>query len=494
MISILLLLSALLLGSYLGKLSLIDPDEPRYAESAREMLILKNYLIPQLNFQPRVNKPIFFYWLVALSYQLFGISEFSARLPSLFFGVILVLIIYLWLREEIGQKEAFLSALIALSTPAIFIVSRIAITDMVYTTFLLLSLFSFWKSSRNRKFLKRAYFFLALSLLTKGPAGAILIFLTFLAFSFWQRERSLILRIFSLKGFLFFLFLGGFWYCFLLSRIGWREFLALAIKETWGRMEKGFVHWEPFYYYIPLLLIGFLPWSVFLPSLSKLDWKDRFNRFLFTFLLVTFLFFSFCRSKLPTYILPIFPALAILTARFFYRFWDQTFKNLKYLFWMSIFFSIWLYFFLPRLSNFVQPPALLKVMLAICLLSLPLLFLLQARLKYQFCYLFILPFLFYYYLLLSFGDEFSDYRSSKALFQNQQIDSDTVYTLNLFEPSIVFYSQKKVEEIQDLSQIGSGYLVIRKEKFPELKAKQSSWELISESKKYYLLRLQKLQN
>ena len=130
----LFLFSAMLLFSCLGRLALIDPDEPRYAESAREMMVSGDYAVPHLNFIPRVNKPGLFYWLILASYKIFGVSEFAARFPSAVFGLILILGLYFWVKNEIGEKEAFISSLILLSTPIFFVISRLAIIDAVFTT------------------------------------------------------------------------------------------------------------------------------------------------------------------------------------------------------------------------------------------------------------------------------------------------------------------------------------------------------------------------
>ena len=185
---LLILVSSFFVFFQLGKLALLDLDEPRYGEAAREMLVLKDYVVPYLNFEPRINKPILFYWAIAIFYKLLGISEFSTRLPSALAGLCMVIFLYLFVTKELGEQEGFISALILVSTPMFLIISRIAIIDALYSVLIFISLCFFWIYFQNGKFLIPSFLFLGLSMSAKGPAGVCIIFLTVVLFSLTQRS------------------------------------------------------------------------------------------------------------------------------------------------------------------------------------------------------------------------------------------------------------------------------------------------------------------
>jgi len=485
----LLLLSSILLFSRLGHLALIDPDEPRYAESAREMMISGDYAVPHLNFTPRVNKPILFYWLILASYKIFGVNEFAARFPSAVFGLILILGLYFWVRKELSGKEAFLSSLILLSTPIFFVVSRLAIIDTVFTTLILFSLFALWSSLRNRKFLVLFSLFLGLSLAAKGPVGVIIIFLAALVFSLIQRDSTVMKRFFHPLGILTILIIGGSWYFLLIDKIGWVQFKSLVLQETLGRFQEGFVHKEPYYYYLPVLLGGFLPWSLFLFSFKKIDFKNEFIKFLIIFVLVTFSFFTFCKTKLPTYILSIFPAMAVISSGIIARIWNQKRKEPIALFFIFLFCALFMLFLPLKLMEPLTLSAVRKISLALVLISAAFLFLSKFKMKTQFFCFLLLPALIYFFLLSNFGDEFSRYRSCRELFKSQDIAQDEIYTWNIFSPSMVFYSRKKVKELSNLKDFKGKYLIIKKEDWRLFAGYKLSSKAVSETYKYYLLKV-----
>ena len=485
----LFLFSAMLLFSCLGRLALIDPDEPRYAESAREMMVSGDYAVPHLNFIPRVNKPGLFYWLILASYKIFGVSEFAARFPSAVFGLILILGLYFWVKNEIGEKEAFISSLILLSTPIFFVISRLAIIDAVFTTLILLSLFSLWSSLRNKRFLIPFFLFLGLSLSAKGPAGVIIIFLAALVFSLLQRDSTIMKRFFHPLGILTVLIIGGSWYFLLLDKIGWVQFKSLILQETLGRFQEGFVHKEPYYYYLFVVLGGFLPWSLFLFSFKKIDFKNKFVKFLMVFILVTLSFFTLCKSKLPTYILPVFPALAVVSAGVISKVWNRKRKETAALFFIFLLCAVLILFLPLKLMEPLTSSAVRRISLFFVLISVIFLFLSKFKMKTQFFCFLLTPVLIYFFLLFNFGDEFSRYRSCRELFRTQDISQDEIYTWNLFEPSIVFYSRKKVKELRDLKDFKGKYLIIKKEDWSLFAGYKLSSKAVSETHKYYLLRV-----
>ncbi len=489
-----LLLGALLLFLFLNQPALIDPDEARYAEGAREMLVLRDYLIPHLNYIPRVNKPILFYWLICGSYKIFGINEFAARFPSAMFALILLLGLYFWTKRYLDQKTAFLSSLVLLSSPAFFVVARLAIIDTVFAALILLSLFSFWHCYSKDKFMYTPFVLTGLSLAAKGPVGWLLILITIAAFSITKRSFKFLRLAFRPKGILTILIIGGLWYLMLFNKIGALEFKNLIFRETLGRFKDGFVHKEPFFYYFPLILLGFMPWSIFLIFLKRVNYKNEAVKFLAIFGIVTYLFFSLCKTKLPTYILPLFPVLAVFSASIINSLWRERLKS-PLIVAMVLIIIFFILKFLPQGIYYpLQKDSITGFSIFVLLFSLPFVFLFNSKLKVQFPFLFLLTFLIYFFLLFNFKNEFSDYRSCKALVNEEVLKLDNIKALNFFEPSLVFYSGKKVENINAADIISPGYLAIKKEDLPLILRKQYLYKVVSETKKYYFLRVQKLQN
>ena len=297
--------------SSLSSFGLTEPDEPRYAEAAREMLELKSYLIPYYNYEPRLEKPPFFYWLIAASYKLFGVSEKAARIPSVVMALLcsLVLLIAFY---EIGETDSGLKAfLIFLSMPYVFVISQLSITDMTLCFFITLSSYSFFlfmeKNSQNWR--RIAYLSMALGFLTKGPVAFIIPIISDMLYAL-VAGRS-IRKLFSIKEILLFLVVSIPWFIYILKLVGFGFFY----KQTIGRYFKGVWHKRPFYFFIPYILAGAFPQIILFilggrvkPSLASI------LKFSGIYAAFVFLFFSISKCKLPNYILPIFPPIAACVA------------------------------------------------------------------------------------------------------------------------------------------------------------------------------------
>jgi len=158
---------------YIWAMPLIDPDEPRYASTARDMIINGNWIVPHFNGEPRINKPPLFYWTIALCYKIFGVNEFSSRLPSALAAFGTAIITYLWGRRSGSRKDGFWSAMVLITSPLFFLIARFCITDMLLTFFVCASLYLFYieyteteKRNTRRLFL---YFLLSMVFLVKDP-------------------------------------------------------------------------------------------------------------------------------------------------------------------------------------------------------------------------------------------------------------------------------------------------------------------------------------
>ena len=173
----LLLLAFIFFFNGIGSYSLKEPDEGRYAEIPREMVETGDYVVPHLDYVRYFEKPPLFYWAVALSYKLFGVSEGSFRFPNAFSAFLCVLALYFLGRRWFGSRIAFLSATILISSLGFFAMARVVTLDMFFTLWLFLSLLFFYGFYRERKplFIYLFYAALALATLTKGPVAVILL-------------------------------------------------------------------------------------------------------------------------------------------------------------------------------------------------------------------------------------------------------------------------------------------------------------------------------
>ncbi|MFQ5851623.1 MAG: ArnT family glycosyltransferase [Candidatus Binatia bacterium] len=168
---------------------------------AREILLTRDWVTPHYNFVPRLDKPIFFYWMVALSYKLFRVSEWSARLPSALAASGTTLLVFLWGRKFFGLWRALWSGLILITSVGFFALSRIVIFDMTLTFFITLSLCSFYWGQRTNGRARRKvlhllmYAAMGAATLVKGPIGLILPGMVILFYLFFARKWFLLREI-----------------------------------------------------------------------------------------------------------------------------------------------------------------------------------------------------------------------------------------------------------------------------------------------------------
>ena len=327
----LILLSLILFFYRLGSLSLFDADEPAFAEVTREMLLSGDWLTPYFNFEPRFDKPILFYWLMALAYKSFGIGEFAARFWSAAFATGLVLSIYVFGRRALGPRGAFIAALAFTTNIGTAILARTAVTDMTLVFFMTCTLFSFFAAYRasgtaRLGYLRVAYLTMALSVLTKGPIGLLLPLLIIGLFLVVRgRLRTTLFRLRPLAGLGLFSVIALPWYLAVLRENGWDFFIGFFVKHHLVRYA-GVVSGNTGapYYFLPVVVLGFFPWSGILPKAlgdlwgirarlrGELTLREELLLFAWMWFGVVFVFFSLSGTKLPSYIFPSFPALSLL--------------------------------------------------------------------------------------------------------------------------------------------------------------------------------------
>jgi len=323
----LLLLCLLILIPFLGLRALWLPDEGRYAEVAREMLVSGNWLTPQLNFLPHFTKPPLTYWLIAFSLKVFDYNEYAVRLVSALSFTGTVLVTFFLAKEWGYKKSAFWSGVILLTAPIPFIAANVVTPDMLLTLWETLAIFCFWRwynhQTQGRGYLYGAYAALGLAFMTKGPVGVFIPLLVLVGYALYARDGKIFRQCFSLRGILLFILIALPWYILvILKNEGlWEYFIG---QETIGRAFTNIHHRNNTFLIYPLVLLGgFLPWTFYLiPSLKKKYAFSKFKKrllrpadiFLLSWMVLPLIFFSVVKSRLPLYVLGLFVPLAILTA------------------------------------------------------------------------------------------------------------------------------------------------------------------------------------
>jgi 4-amino-4-deoxy-L-arabinose transferase-like glycosyltransferase len=354
------------------QLGLVGADEPRYAQVAREMLrahseachevnakmvprslritdlrnsyhcISGGTVTPILYGKPWLEKPALYYWRAMSFFKEFGVSDWSARLPSSSGALVLIILIFLHMRRfrPGGHLDA---ALITTSCVAIISFARGASTDMQLAAPFCIGMLGWyaWYETGKKFWLFDLYFFGAAATLAKGPVAPFLALCIILLFAGLRREWSLLRRTIWLPGIILYLAMVLPWYIAVQKRnpTFYRLFFLEHNLERFA--TNRFQHHQPFWYYIAVLLIGLMPWTVVAIralvdsiEISIAEWKvrhnpqrylghsragDAFPEFLVLWALFPIVFFSFSGSKLPGYILPSIPPLTILTADYLNR-------------------------------------------------------------------------------------------------------------------------------------------------------------------------------
>ena len=312
---------AWLMVANLGRARLFEPDEGRNAEIAREIVLLDDWVTPHYDFLPRLDKPIFFFDLVALSYRLFGISEWSARLPAVLEALGCLLVTYRLSRAMHGRAAALWSVLILVSSIEFFALSQIVIMDMLLAFFLTLGMACFFWGERKTEegagqpqFLCM-YLAFAAATLVKGPIGILLPAMIIALYIVAGRRWELLQRLKLPGGVLVFLLVTAPWYA--IAEIRNPGFLQhFLLQENLTRFASTQFHRsQPWYFYFVALPVGFFPWSAFLP-MAVTDWcrrqAGRERPLLFLWIVTPLLFLSLSSSKMAHYTLPIFPPLAVV--------------------------------------------------------------------------------------------------------------------------------------------------------------------------------------
>jgi 4-amino-4-deoxy-L-arabinose transferase-like glycosyltransferase len=321
----LLLVFALAWFGTLEQRRLINPDEGRYAEIPREMVATGDWLTPRLNGIKYFEKPALQYWATAAAFSVFGEHHWTARLWPALTGFLGVLVTAFATARLFGAQAGLIAGAVLAGSALWNLIGHVNTLDMGVSFFLASAVFALClgqqddgDSRENRRWQDAAWALLALAILSKGLIGLVLPAATVVAYALWQRDWGLILRIRPLRGLLILLAITAPW--FIAVSLANPEFAHFFfIHEHFERfLTKAHGRYQPAWYFIPVLIIGILPWlgSLFqaIAGGFRHEAGRRFQprRFLLTWVAVVFIFFSASSSKLTSYILPIFPALAAL--------------------------------------------------------------------------------------------------------------------------------------------------------------------------------------
>jgi 4-amino-4-deoxy-L-arabinose transferase-like glycosyltransferase len=316
----------------LGRYSLAEPDEARYAEIAREMIELRDWVTPHLNYVKYFEKPPLMYWLTAISFDLFGVGEGVARLWPALFGLIGIVVAWALGRSMYDAWTGDAAAAVLATSPFYFGLSQILTLDMPLTGLMTIGLGAFWFAYRDprrrRLWVLVLYGATGLAVLTKGPVAAVLTGGIILAFLLLRGEWAAFRWVLSPLGVLLFLLITLPWFGAVSRRNP--EFLNFFIFDQHvKRFLSPNEHQQGVWFFGPIVFGGMLPWTAFAVCaprmlqrfLARLLTRRVSAATLFCVLWagVVFGFFSLSGSKLATYVLPVFCPLAILAARFLKR-------------------------------------------------------------------------------------------------------------------------------------------------------------------------------
>ncbi|MCR5261796.1 MAG: glycosyltransferase family 39 protein [Candidatus Gastranaerophilales bacterium] len=348
----------------IGSYALMDIDETRYASMAHDMFQSKDFMTLYLNGEYFFEKPPLYFWLECLSFGLFGhVNEFTVRFPVALLGFLTSFLVYYTGKNVVSRKFGLISALILATSAEFFILSKFAILDIVLcfcTTFsIFFGFMTLFCEEKNKKyFWWLFYLFSGLAVLAKGIPGFVLPFGTmFFAYLTAKKVKELFKPIYFIVGTLIFLAIVLPWHLLMLHQHDPLFFNEYIMKHHVARFTTSadLGRKQPFYFFILTILWGFFPWII--PALVTVkDWGSNcvqliregfdFNKLNNTqkFItlnaiaaVLTLVFFSASSTKLITYILPIYPFLACLTAKVILDIeqtdkWDNFFTNITTLF------------------------------------------------------------------------------------------------------------------------------------------------------------------
>jgi len=325
-IYILIILSFLLFFFKLGSFSLYDAAETTYGEFIKQIRLTGDWITMHYNGGIIFDKPPLYFWLATVATFIFGMNEFAIRFWAAVCGVLTVVTTFYLGRSFYNEKVGFFSGLVAMTAFQFLIQSRIAELDILLTLLMTLAILFFWQGyhTKKRHFYWFFYLAMALATLVKGLIGiAIPVFAVFL-FLLFRKELNRIWEMEIPAGIIITALVASPWYLMEWKLHG-QAFVDFALGFLFLSRFKGVVagHPGPWYYYFFAILLGFAPWSHFLPYALTRTWKNKLGKpelLSLCFIIPVFIVFSIAKTKLPNYVLPLYPFLAIMVGKLWYDF------------------------------------------------------------------------------------------------------------------------------------------------------------------------------
>lgn len=339
----LLLAAVLWIGCFYGlnAVGIFDRDEGLYSTASRQMLESGDWVVPRIGPDVRFAKPPLIYWVQAPSIALFGATPFAVRLPSALAAALTALLLMWWARRQNRERAGWLAALIYPLCPLVLGLTRQGITDSLLALCFTITIIGWIEAYRGDR---RWYGLMAagagLAMLAKGVIGTLLPGAAFVLWLVLRRDGREMRRVPWIGALLLYLLIALPWHLGMYHATGMlfiREyFLHNHLERFTG---KSWGHVQPFYYYVPILLVGMFPWSVALPQAwwraigsrrEERTHADVGAAMWAVWAIVVVVFFSISRSKLPGYIMPAVPALALLIAMRIDTLWREGWSFSKF--------------------------------------------------------------------------------------------------------------------------------------------------------------------
>ncbi|MEA5514490.1 glycosyltransferase family 39 protein [Nodularia sp. UHCC 0506] len=402
-VTILIVISWLAYGWNLGSVGLIDETEPLFAEASRQMLVTGDWITPVFNGETRFDKPALIYWCQAIAYSILGVNEWSVRLPSAIASVGIIGLTFYTVQWYFAQKDeleqvsrpirrnftAFIAAAMLALNPEMIVWGRTGVSDMMLTGCMASALLCFFlgyaqtaetqpKSAASlfpNKWYLACYVLISGAILSKGPVGIVLPVLIMAAFMIYVGKiREVLSEMRPFMGMLIIFGLSSPWYLLVTWRNGWdyiNSFFGYHNIERFTEVVNG--HSAPWYFYFLVVLLGFAPYSVYLPvAMAKMKFWQRshwlsqersqqLGLFVCIWFISIFGFFSIAVTKLPSYLLPLMPAVAILVALLWSDFFPEPHQNipsasssLKVSAWINVIFFTVLAVAMFQITNLIN--------------------------------------------------------------------------------------------------------------------------------------------
>jgi 4-amino-4-deoxy-L-arabinose transferase-like glycosyltransferase len=449
-----------------GILNLTNPDEVFYSGTAKEMMRYNTWTVPILFGQPQFEKPILTYWLLRLGFEVFGISNFSARIFPAVFGFSGVLAVYLFAYVAWNQRrKAFLCALILASAGFYIGMARTVFTDMIFSVFITLSLAAFYAGYVNSGFRNAGvllfFAFSGLSVLAKGPLGVMISLFAVFLFLAIRKDLKFILTPASALGFLVFLAIAGPWYALMI-----RDYGAAFIQEFFYNdhlrrlLEAEHPSNDTWYFYPATAVLCMAPWTLFVSfALAQFvrNFRQRISApgssYLFCWMVAVFLAFQFAHSKLISYILPVFPAMAVLAGSYIYDKLSSDKTRMitaaSYITWsLLLFLPAGLLFSASKYSKYITdltPIYIYSGVFALLLAGMLAMLLKKRLLGYAYLLSLCVPMLlfFAFFAHKDYEDHVSSKNAAEYLMNNYKVEN-TILCSKIFVRGVRFYTEKPV--------------------------------------------------